>query len=91
MFNKVNREFARKIVQVFTPGALIWVHNYQLMLTPTFLQSSLPSWETERCICLFMHQPFPSSEYFRTLSVREEVLRGMLNADLLGFHSYDDA
>ena len=33
-----------------------------------------------------MHQPFPSSEIFRCLTYREELLRGMLCADHIGFH-----
>ena len=34
---------------------------------------------------------FPSSEIYRTLSVREDVLRGMLNCDQIGFQSYEYA
>jgi trehalose-6-phosphate synthase len=33
---------------------------------------------------LFLHSPFPSSEIFRTFPKREELLRSMLNADLIG-------
>ena len=36
-----------------------------------------------------MHQPWPSSEIFRTLSNREELLRGILCADHIGFHLYE--
>ena len=39
----------------------------------------------------FLHTPFPSSEIYRTLPVREEVLRAVLKADLIGFHTYDYA
>lgn len=39
----------------------------------------------------FLHTPFPSSEIYRTLPVREEVLRAVLAADLVGFHTYDYA
>lgn len=37
----------------------------------------------------FLHTPFPSSEIYRTLPYREELLRGVLKADLIGFHTYD--
>jgi trehalose 6-phosphate synthase/phosphatase len=40
---------------------------------------------------LFLHVPFPSSEVFRTLSSRKELLRGMLNADHIGFHLFEYA
>lgn len=39
----------------------------------------------------FLHTPFPSSEYYRTLPYREQLLRGVLKADLIGFHIYDYA
>lgn len=39
----------------------------------------------------FLHTPFPSSEIYRTLPVREDVLRATLRADLIGFHTYDYA
>ncbi|MCB0359833.1 MAG: trehalose-phosphatase, partial [Bdellovibrionales bacterium] len=36
----------------------------------------------------FSHVPFPSSEIFRQLPVRREVLEGIVHADLIGFHDY---
>lgn len=39
----------------------------------------------------FLHTPFPSSEIYRTLPVRTEVLEALLKADLIGFHTYDYA
>ena len=39
----------------------------------------------------FLHTPFPSSEIYRALPRREEILRGVLKADLIGFHTYDYA
>jgi trehalose 6-phosphate synthase/phosphatase len=37
----------------------------------------------------FQHIPFPSFEVFRLLPWRMELLRGILEADLIGFHIYD--
>ena len=37
----------------------------------------------------FLHTPFPASEYYRVLKVREELLHGVLSANLVGFHVYD--
>ncbi|KAI5478770.1 alpha,alpha-trehalose-phosphate synthase, glycosyltransferase family 20 protein [Pseudohyphozyma bogoriensis] len=42
-------------------------------------------------IGFFLHTPFPSSEVFRVLPVRREILLGILNCDLIGFHTYDYA
>lgn len=56
---------------------MIWVHGFHLLLLPSFLSRVL---RTAR-VGLFLHTPFPSSEIFRTLPFREDLLRGMLNAD----------
>lgn len=55
----------------------MWVHGFHLLLLPSFLTRVL---RTAR-VGLFLHTPFPSSEIFRTLPFREDLLRGMLNAD----------
>ncbi|KAF3794515.1 hypothetical protein EJ110_NYTH07350 [Nymphaea thermarum] len=46
---------------------------------------------TPRKVGWFLHTPFPSSEIYRTLPSRSEILRSVLAADLLGFHTYDFA
>ncbi len=56
---------------------MVWVHGFHLLLLPSFLTRVL---RTAR-VGLFLHTPFPSSEIFRTLPFREDLLRGMLNAD----------
>ena len=40
-------------------------------------------------IGFFLHIPFPSFEIFRLFPKREELLNGILGADLIGFHTYD--
>lgn len=42
-------------------------------------------------IGFFLHTPFPSSEIYRILPVRDEILQGVLHCDLVGFHTYDYA
>jgi trehalose 6-phosphate synthase len=42
-------------------------------------------------IGFFLHTPFPSSEIYRILPVRNEILLGLLQCDLVGFHTYDYA
>lgn len=65
------------VLQVYNEGDMIWVHGFHLLLLPSFLTRVL---RTAR-VGLFLHTPFPSSEIFRTLPFREDLLRGMLNAD----------
>jgi len=86
-YTDINRQFANTIVQVFNEKDLIWVHGFHLLVLPSYLTRRIPVAK----IGLFMHTPFPSSEIFRTLWCREDLLRGMLNADQVGFHLYEYA
>ena len=81
----VNRKFADAVAAMASDDDLVWVHDYQLMLVPQMLRELRP----ELSIGFFLHIPFPSYEIFRTLPWRHEVLRGLLGADLIGFHTYD--
>ncbi|MFL5355518.1 bifunctional alpha,alpha-trehalose-phosphate synthase (UDP-forming)/trehalose-phosphatase [Archangium sp.] len=83
MYRKVNERFADLVASHYQPGDTIWVHDYQLMLVPAFLRARLP----QARIGFFLHIPFPSSEIFRTLPHRAELVRGLLGADLIGFHT----
>lgn len=83
---KVNQKFAKEVIKIAEPGDTIWVHDYQLLLVPELIRKKLPGVS----IGFFQHIPFPSYEIFRLLPWREELMRGMLGADLIGFHTYDD-
>jgi trehalose 6-phosphate synthase/phosphatase len=82
-YAEVNERFADIVAQHYQSGDLIWVHDYQLLLLPGLLRQRLP----EARIGFFLHIPFPSEELFRTLPERDHLLRGMLGADLVGFHT----
>lgn len=82
---EVNRRFADTIAAEARPGDTIWIHDYQLALVPHMLRRL----ELDCAIGFFLHIPFPASETFRTLPVREEILRGMLGSTFLGFHAYE--
>ncbi|MBC9796867.1 bifunctional alpha,alpha-trehalose-phosphate synthase (UDP-forming)/trehalose-phosphatase [Sinomicrobium weinanense] len=84
-YKEVNRKFADTVLQHTDDGDTIWVHDYQLLLLPGLIKKERPN----TSIGFFLHIPFPSYEVFRTLPWREELLNGMLGADLLGFHTYD--
>lgn len=81
----VNQRFAEAISEIYEDGDLIWVHNYHLMLLPSLLRESL--WYAK--IGFFLYTPFPTAELFRILPFRQEILRGIIGADLVGFYSYD--
>ncbi|WP_273567285.1 bifunctional alpha,alpha-trehalose-phosphate synthase (UDP-forming)/trehalose-phosphatase [Maribacter halichondriae] len=84
-YKKVNQKFADAILQKSEDDDIIWVHDYQLMLVPQMVREKRPN----IAIGFFLHIPFPSYEIFRTMPWREEVLQGLLGADLIGFHTYD--
>ncbi|KAG5414644.1 hypothetical protein IGI04_002211 [Brassica rapa subsp. trilocularis] len=83
-----NKIFADKVMGAINlEEDCIWIHDYHLMLLPTFLRRRFYRVK----LGFFLHSPFPSSEIYRTLPVREELLRGLLNCDLIGFHTFDYA
>ncbi|GMI04506.1 hypothetical protein TrVE_jg11779 [Triparma verrucosa] len=85
-YTRVNKAFSDVIVQHFNEGDLIWIHGFQLLVLPSMLSRKVGRLAK---IGIFLHTPFPSSEIFRTLWCREDLLRGMLNADQIGFHLYE--
>lgn len=83
---QVNKKFCEAILEKADPDDTIWVHDYQLLLLPQMLRQLLPN----ATIAFFQHIPFPSYEIMRMLPWRKEILSGMVGADLIGFHTYDD-
>lgn len=86
VYQRVNKKFANAILEIAAPGDIIWIHDYQLMLVPELVRQALP----DVSIGFFQHIPFPSYEVFRLIPWREKLLKGLLGADLIGFHTYDD-
>nr|WP_255549165.1 trehalose-6-phosphate synthase [Corynebacterium sp. TAE3-ERU30] len=86
-YREVNLRFAEATAAIAEEGATIWVQDYQLQLVPGILRHLRP----DLTIGLFLHIPFPSPDLFRQLPWREEIVRGMLGADVIGFHLDRDA
>ncbi|XP_074319239.1 putative alpha,alpha-trehalose-phosphate synthase [UDP-forming] 7 [Silene latifolia] len=83
-----NKIFSQRVIEVINPeDDFVWIHDYHLMVLPTFLRRRF----IKLRMGFFLHSPFPSSEIYRTLPVREEILKALLNADLIGFHTFDYA
>jgi len=80
---EANEAFADAVAENVRRDDTIWVHDYQLMLLPALLRRRLP----HARIGFFLHIPFPSSDVFRILPWRRELLEGLLGADLIGFHT----
>ena len=81
-----NRRFRDAVLEQLAPGDTVWIHDYHLMLLPRMLREVAP----ETRIGFFLHIPFPASELLRILPRRDEVLRGLLGADLLAFQTHAD-
>jgi len=84
-YRRVNELFCEQVLRVAGPDDRIWIHDYHLMLLPRMLREALP----ESSMGFFLHIPFPSFEMIRLLPWRMEILRGIMGADLIGFHEYD--
>ncbi|MGK3967115.1 bifunctional alpha,alpha-trehalose-phosphate synthase (UDP-forming)/trehalose-phosphatase [Sorangium sp. So ce118] len=82
-YRAVNERFADAVAARYRPGDRVWIHDYQLTLVPAMLRQRIP----DARIGFFLHIPFPAAEVFRILPWREQVLRGMLGADVVGFHT----
>eukprot|EP00922_Rhytidocystis_sp_ex-Travisia-forbesii_P060305 GHVS01089405.1.p1 GENE.GHVS01089405.1~~GHVS01089405.1.p1 ORF type:complete len:1047 (-),score=173.86 GHVS01089405.1:125-3265(-) len=86
-YQSINRLWADVLLRTAHESDLIWVHDFHLLLLPLHITRRF----RRANVGLFLHVPFPSSEVFRCLPIREEILRGMLCADLIGFHFFEYA
>ena len=82
---KVNQKFCDEVVKQAAANGTVWVHDYQLLLLPKMIKESRP----DLTIGFFLHIPFPSFEIFRIFPWRNDLLEGILGADLVGFHTFD--
>ncbi len=76
--------FAQALAEDAAPDAKVLIQDYHLVLAPRMLRELRPNLR----ISHFTHTPWASPDYFRMLpdAVARQILRGMLGADLLGFH-----
>ncbi|MFF9203785.1 trehalose-6-phosphate synthase [Streptomyces sp. NPDC014986] len=90
-YEACNRAFAEALAEEAARGAAVVVQDYHLTLVPGMLRELRPDLR----IGHFSHTPWAPPEYFRMLpdDIAEQVLRGMLGADRLGFltHRWADA
>lgn len=82
-YQQVNNIFAEAVIKLCPDGSNIWVHDYHLLLLPAIIRSHHPRDK----IGFFQHIPFPAAESFINLSESELLTKGMLGADLIGFHT----
>ncbi|RYG48880.1 MAG: bifunctional alpha,alpha-trehalose-phosphate synthase (UDP-forming)/trehalose-phosphatase [Chitinophagaceae bacterium] len=89
LYMQANEHFRESLLPNLSEGDTVWIHDYQLMPLAKMIREKFPN----ITIGFFLHIPFPSFELFRLLPHpwQEELLHGMLGADLIGFHTIDYA
>ncbi|MCK3768328.1 trehalose-6-phosphate synthase [Microbacterium aerolatum] len=83
----VNRRFAEAAAHAVAQNGTVWVHDYQLQLVPEMVRALRP----DVTIGYFHHIPFPAHGLYAQLPWRDQVLRGLLGADVIGFQRAQDA
>jgi trehalose 6-phosphate synthase/phosphatase len=85
-YQQANQAFADTIASVTSHDDWIWVHDYQLMLVAERLNAG----GAARRAGFFLHIPFPPVDVFVKLPWRFQILRALLDFDLLGFQTQRD-
>ena len=81
----VNQRFVNALATA-TPGSHVWVHDYQLQLVPSQLRNQRP----DLPVGFFLHIPFPEYSVLAQVPHHEELVKGMLGSDLIGFQTPPD-
>ncbi|WP_027714888.1 trehalose-6-phosphate synthase [Desulfuromonas sp. TF] len=85
-YQEVNRRFASIVAEESKDDDFIWVHDYQLTLVGGYLREE----GIKQTLAFFLHIPFPSADLFSRLPWKIELLRGMMEYDLIGFQTLRD-
>lgn len=86
VYRNVNLKFARRVARESRSSALVFSHDYQLALVPSLIRQLRP----DLAIAHFWHIPWPVFTVLRLCPQYQEILRGLLGADVLGFQTEDD-
>ncbi|MBW2273846.1 MAG: bifunctional alpha,alpha-trehalose-phosphate synthase (UDP-forming)/trehalose-phosphatase [Deltaproteobacteria bacterium] len=82
VYEQVNQRFANAIAMCSRAQDLVWIHDFHLMMAPSQVRLTMP----DARLAFFLHIPFPPYDIFRLLPWDRELLRGMLDCNLIGFH-----
>lgn len=86
MYLKVNKKYAETIIANNQPNDFIWVHDYQLM----YVGSHLRQLGSSSYLSFFLHIPFPAIDIYLKLPWRFQIIRALLEYDLIGFQTQRD-
>jgi trehalose 6-phosphate synthase len=84
-YEAVNEKFAEAILEEIagTDSPLVLIQDYHFALLPALIKRQRPDART----AIFWHIPWPNFEAFSICPWQDDLLRGMLGADIIGFHT----
>jgi trehalose 6-phosphate synthase len=84
-YRAVNQRFAEALLEEMekAEAPIVLVQDYHFALLPRMIKQARP----DARVALFWHIPWPNVEAFGICPWPEEILLGMLGADLVGFHT----
>ncbi|KAB8239207.1 trehalose-6-phosphate synthase [Aspergillus alliaceus] len=86
-YQRANEIFADTVANEANAGDLIWVHDYHLLLLPSLLRERLEKQGKHCPIGFTLHTPFPAEDFWRAIPVQNDLLKGLLACDVIGFHT----
>jgi trehalose 6-phosphate synthase/phosphatase len=86
-YNSLLRHFRRKIIELYQFTYMVWIHSYELQLLPSMVRRKISCAK----IGYFFHSAFPPADIWLAMSRREELLKGVLGANQIGFHTYESS
>lgn len=84
-YQRVNEKFAETLLKEIADeeSPMILVQDYHLALLPLLVKEKRP----DAKVSLFWHVPWPNPEAYGICPWQQEILIGMLGADIIGFHT----
>jgi trehalose-6-phosphate synthase len=84
-YKKVNESFARAVIEETADDEqpFVLIQDFHFALLPELVKREKP----HARVAIFWHIPWPNPESFGICPWQREILRGMLGADLIGFHT----
>jgi trehalose 6-phosphate synthase/phosphatase len=83
-FRTVNDRFADVIASRCKKYDVLWIHDYHLMLVPAAMRRRI---DTRHRIGYFHHVPFPNVRVLKAFPWHRQLIKGLLGADAIGFHT----
>ncbi|MBI4688552.1 MAG: trehalose-6-phosphate synthase [Nitrospirae bacterium] len=83
-YQKVNEKFAEALLEEIADeeSPLVLIQDYHFALLPLLIKEKRP----DAKVAIFWHIPWPNPEAYGICPWRQEILIGMLGADIIGFH-----